>query len=162
MGHRVYGFCTLVFLILKQVVMVFQKYIGPSFSSSWIYWNRNLKMVTSIFDFRLSSNLNSLLDYVYTFHVFCVIWVIFVLVLNAVYCGFHPSSCQTKVYDIDICGFSTRHTALRSKISKIKDLFGSGVGITFLSDTSVDLKNVTQHVDLEQNRWLYGNELCGV
>ena len=39
-----------------------------------------------------------------------------------------------KVYDIDICGFSAKHTALRSKI---KDLFDSGVGITFPSDMLV-------------------------
>ena len=29
--------------------------------------------------------------------------------------GFEPRSGQTKDYNIDICGFSVKHTALRSK-----------------------------------------------
>jgi hypothetical protein len=38
-----------------------------------------------------------------------------VLASSVVNCGFEPRSGQTKDYKIDSCGFSVKHTALRSK-----------------------------------------------
>ena len=38
-----------------------------------------------------------------------------VLVSSAVDCGFEPRSGQTKVYEIGICCFSIKHTALKKK-----------------------------------------------
>ena len=41
--------------------------------------------------------------------------IVAVLISNAVDCGFEPRLCQTKDYEIGICCFSAKHTALRSK-----------------------------------------------
>ena len=38
-----------------------------------------------------------------------------VLASSAVNRGFEPRSGKTKDYNIDICGFSVKHTAIRSK-----------------------------------------------
>ena len=38
-----------------------------------------------------------------------------VSVQSVVDCGFEPQSGQTKDYNIDICCFSAKHTALRRK-----------------------------------------------
>ena len=41
--------------------------------------------------------------------------MVIMLASSAVYCGFEPRSGQTKDYNIDICCFSAKHTALRRK-----------------------------------------------
>jgi hypothetical protein len=41
--------------------------------------------------------------------------MVIVLALSAINCGFEPRSGQTKDYEIGICCFSAKHTALRRK-----------------------------------------------
>jgi hypothetical protein len=44
-----------------------------------------------------------------------VAYMVSVLASSVVDCGFEPRSGQTKDYNIDICCFSAKHTALRRK-----------------------------------------------
>ena len=79
-----------------------------------------------------------------------------VLASNVVDCGFEPWLGQTKDYEIDICYFSAKHAALRTKnkdwlawnqnnVSEWSDMSTLGLLLQWAST----YKNPTQRVDLE-------------